>query len=198
MYPVEAQKLFTAHWPPKKSPKLDKQFGKLFPAHRKQRGDRVNLSSSLPPLKIYPEVTHGSKEPHMHEFIKASVSYLEEEEGLSEPVVHDGGLSRVVVELPPDELGHEGLDEQAAAQHRQVVSTEQQRHQQHQAAVNLPQSPALELGVGRDDLRSQEVLAAREEDAQNKDVDKTSLHGSPERQRERGGEGADHRKCNVN
>lgn len=99
--------------------------------------------------------------------------------------MHDGGLSRVVVELLPDELGHEGLDEQAAAQHGQVVSSEQQRDQQHQAAVNLPQSPALELGVGRDDLRSQQVLAAREEDAQNKDVNKTSLHGSPARQRER-------------
>lgn len=89
------------------------------------------------------------------------------------------------MELLPDELGHEGLDEQAAAQHRQVVSSEQQRDQQHQAAVNLPQSPALELGVGRDDLRSQQVLAAREEDAQNKDVNKTSLHSSPARQRER-------------
>lgn len=99
--------------------------------------------------------------------------------------MHDGGLSRVVVELLPDELGHEGLDEQAAAQHGQVVSSEQQRDQQHQAAVNLPQSPALELGVGREDLRSQQVLAAREEDAQNKDVNKTSLHGSPARQRER-------------
>lgn len=99
--------------------------------------------------------------------------------------MHDGGLSRVVVELLPDELGHEGLDEQAAAQHGQVVSSEQQRDQQHQAAVNLPQSPALELGVGRDDLRSQQVLASREEDAQNKDVNKTSLHGSPARQRER-------------
>lgn len=89
------------------------------------------------------------------------------------------------MELLPDELGHEGLDEQAAAQHGQVVSSEQQRDQQHQAAVNLPQSPALEFGVSRDDLRSQQVLAAREEDAQNKDVNKTSLHGSPARQKER-------------
>lgn len=61
----------------------------------------------------------------MHELIKVCVSYLKEEEGLTEPVVHDGGLGRVVVELLPDELGHEGLDEQAAAQHRQVVSSEQ-------------------------------------------------------------------------
>ncbi|TNN65532.1 hypothetical protein EYF80_024210 [Liparis tanakae] len=100
-------------------------------------------------------------------------------EGLAEPVVHDGGLGRVVVELLPDELSHERLDQQAAAQHRQVVSAEQQRDQQDQAAVNLPQAPAPQLGVGRDDLGAQQVLGAGEEDAEDEDVDEARLHGSP-------------------
>lgn len=52
--------------------------------------------------------------------------------------MHDGGLGRVVVEFLPNKLSHERLDQQAAAEDRQVVSTKQQRNQQDQAAVNLP------------------------------------------------------------
>lgn len=113
------------------------------------------------------------------------VSHLEVKEGLTEPVMHDGGLSCVIVEFLPDELSHECLDQQTAAKHGQVVSTKQQRNQQNQATVNLPQPPALQLGICRDDLGSQQVLGAREEDAQNEDVDKTCLHSSPKRQREK-------------
>lgn len=109
--------------------------------------------------------------------------YLKVKEGLAEPVVHDGDLSGVVVERPPDELGGERLDQQAAAEHGQVVSAEQQRHQQHQAAVNLPQAPALQLGVRRDDLGPQQVLGAREQDAQDEDVHEARLHGPPGTQR---------------
>lgn len=112
-----------------------------------------------------------------------TVAYLEVKEGLTEPVVHEGGLSGIVVELLPDKLSHERLDQQAAAQHWQVVSSEQQRNQQNQAAVNLPQSPALQLGICCDDLGSQQVLGAREEDAQNEDVNKACLHRSPRRER---------------
>lgn len=64
--------------------------------------------------------------------------YLKVKEGLAEPVMHDGYLSGVVVEFLPDELSDECLDQQAAAEHGQVVSSEQERHQQHQAAVDLP------------------------------------------------------------
>lgn len=64
--------------------------------------------------------------------------YLKVKEGLAEPVMHDGYLSCVVVEFLPDELRDERLDQQAAAEHGQVVSTEQEWHQQHQAAVDLP------------------------------------------------------------
>lgn len=71
------------------------------------------------------------------------VAYLKVKEGLTKPVMHDGGLGCVIVELLPDELSHERLDQQAATENRQVVSTEQQRNQQDQAAVDLPQSPAL-------------------------------------------------------
>lgn len=71
-----------------------------------------------------PELVNAAVEKP-HSFIQVFVSYLKEEKGLSEPVVHDGGLSRIVVELLPDKLRHEGLDEQAAAQYRQVVSSEQ-------------------------------------------------------------------------
>lgn len=113
------------------------------------------------------------------------VSHLEVKEGLAKPVMHDGGLSCIIVEFVPDELSHERLDQQAAAKHGQVVSTKQQRNQQNQATVNLPQPPALQLSICRDDLGSQQVLSAREEDAQNEDVDKTCLHSSPKRQRER-------------
>lgn len=94
--------------------------------------------------------------------------------------MHDGYLSCVVVEFLPDELRDERLDQQAAAEHGQVVSAEQQWRQQHQAAVNLPQAPALQLCIGCDDLGSQQVLGAREQDAQNKDVNEAGLHGSPE------------------
>lgn len=52
--------------------------------------------------------------------------------------MHNGYLSCVVVEFLPDELRDERLDQQAAAEHGQVVSAEQEWHQQHQAAVNLP------------------------------------------------------------
>lgn len=52
--------------------------------------------------------------------------YLEVKEGLAEPVMHDGYLSCVVVEFLPDELRDERLDQQAAAEHGQVVSAEQQ------------------------------------------------------------------------
>lgn len=52
--------------------------------------------------------------------------------------MHDGYLSCIVVEFLPDELRDEQLDQQAAAEHGQVVNAEQEWHQQHQAAVNLP------------------------------------------------------------
>lgn len=54
------------------------------------------------------------------------VLYLKVKEGLTEPVVHDGGLGCIIAELLPDKLSHECLDQQAAAQHWQVVSTKQQ------------------------------------------------------------------------
>lgn len=110
-----------------------------------------------------------------------AAAHLKVEEGLTKPVVHDGGLSCIVVELLPDELGHEGLDQQAAAKHWQVVSSKQEGNQQNQAAVNLPQSLALQLGVCSDDLRPQEVFGAGEEDPQNEDVNEAGLHCSPER-----------------
>lgn len=40
--------------------------------------------------------------------------------------MHDGYLSCVVVEFLPDELRDERLNQQAAAEHGQVVSAEQQ------------------------------------------------------------------------
>lgn len=98
---------------------------------------------------------------------------------MAKPIVHDGGLGRVIVELLPDELSHERLDEEPAAQHRQVMGPKQERNQQHQATVNLPQPPALQLRICRDNLGSQQVLGAREEDAQDEDVDEACLHRSP-------------------
>lgn len=111
------------------------------------------------------------------------VAYLKVEEGLTKPVMHDGGLGCVIVEFLPDKLSHERLDQQAAAEDWQVVSTKQERDQQNQATVNLPQSPALQLGICCDDLGSQQVFGAREEDAQNEDVNKARLHCSPKRER---------------
>lgn len=80
-----------------------------------------------------------------HSFIKEAtitdlliVAYLKVKEGLTKPVMHDGGLSCIIVEFLPDELSHERLDQQAAAENWQVVSTKQQRNQQNQATVNLP------------------------------------------------------------
>lgn len=55
--------------------------------------------------------------------------YLKVEESLAEPVVHDGGLGGIVVQLLPDELSHDGLDEQTAGQRGQIMSSEQQSHQ---------------------------------------------------------------------
>lgn len=52
--------------------------------------------------------------------------------------MHDGGLGCVIVKPLPDELSHERLDQQAAAEDWQVVSTKQQGNQQNQATVNLP------------------------------------------------------------
>lgn len=86
------------------------------------------------------------------------------------------------MEFLPDEPGGERLDQQAAAEHGKVVNTKQQRHQQHQTAVNLPQAPALQLGISCDDLGSQQVLGAREQDAQDEDVNEAGLHGPPETQ----------------
>lgn len=52
--------------------------------------------------------------------------------------MHDGSLGGVIMESPPDELSHERLDQQAAAEDWQVVSTKQQWNQQNQATVDLP------------------------------------------------------------
>lgn len=38
------------------------------------------------------------------------VAYLKVKEGLTKPVMHDGGLSCIIMEFLPDELSHERLD----------------------------------------------------------------------------------------
>lgn len=59
----------------------------------------------------------------------SSPYYLKVEESLAKPVVHDSGLGGIVVELLPDELSHDCLDEQKAGQRGQIMSSEQQSHQ---------------------------------------------------------------------
>lgn len=54
---------------------------------------------------------------------------LKVEESLAEPVVHDGSLGGIIVQLLPDELSHDGLDEETAGQRGQIMSSEQQSHQ---------------------------------------------------------------------
>lgn len=63
--------------------------------------------------------------------------YLKEKKSLAEPVMHDGYLCCIVVKFLPNVLRDERLDQQAAAEHGQVVGAEQKWHQQYQAAVDL-------------------------------------------------------------
>lgn len=106
-------------------------------------------------------------------------TYLEIEERLTEPIMHGRDLRGVVPQGPPDEPGHHGLDQEAAQQDRKVVRPDQQRCQQHEAPVKVPQARGLACVVRSKDSRLKQVFGAREQKAKDKHIDKTSLNDAP-------------------
>lgn len=106
-------------------------------------------------------------------------TYLKVEERLTEPVVHDGDLGCVVPQRLPDAPGHDCLDQEAEHQDGQVVWPQQQCCQEDQPAVQFPQARGPDFGVCSGDLGSQQVSGAREQNAKDKDVNKTSFDNTP-------------------